>query len=98
MKPRYYLALQSMIAFEGVEGGKGSVVKSSRDTTGSIIIVSFVVPHKKLTHRNRPTADWWWNKEHLREITEEQALDPNFRKFMYKIYSGDPDGELDEIL
>ena len=43
-------------------------------------------------------TSWYWYPHQVRKITEEQALDPNFRKFMYKIYSGDPDGELDEIL
>lgn len=43
-------------------------------------------------------AYWWWDHQNIREITEEQALDPNFRKFMYKMYSGDPDGDLNEIL
>lgn len=96
--PKYYLALKAMIAFSGAEGGQGSVLKVNDSTRceGGIVLASYVATHRKLEHAF--TQEWWWRKDDLREITEEQALDPNFRKFMYKIYSGDPDGELYEIL
>lgn len=94
---KYYLAVKPWEPLWGPDDeashGKGSVVVAVHQRK-SDILCSYLCAHRKLKSNNAPA--WYFTYDALKEISEEQALDPVWRKWAYAFYSGDS-SPLEEI-